>query len=197
MSFFDKIGEKISQTSQSAAQKTRNTAETIRLKGLVSEEKKRINSAQLEIGKIYYEAYYESAQPPFQEFVNSIKESEVKIEAYTEQIKQLKGVLKCVSCGGENPHDAPFCSSCGIAIETENTVISAENSSKSQCRSCGNQLAENVAFCTSCGTKVATASEVEIITELDAEMKNPICLGCEEEMEPDDSFCLNCGQKVD
>lgn len=42
MAFFDDLGKKITQTGQGVVQKTKDTAETIKLNGMISDEEKNI-----------------------------------------------------------------------------------------------------------------------------------------------------------
>lgn len=155
MSFFSKVGEKITQTGQSAAQKTKNTAETIKLKGMISDEEKSINNVFLQIGKLYYETFGESPEQPFVELVTNIKDSEGKITTYTEQINQLRGVLNCQKCGGEVPDDASFCCSCGAAINiVPEASVNDDSASETSCGQCGFIVAPDLPFCTNCGNRI-------------------------------------------
>ena len=160
MSFFDKIGEKIAQTSQSAAQKTKNTAETIKLKSMISDEEKRINNAFHQIGELYYETFGENPEQPFVQLITNIKDSEGKIATYTDQINQLRGVLICQNCGGEAPDDASFCCSCGTAISIVSEDSASEDSaSEISCGQCGFIVAPDLPFCTNCGNRINSDSD--------------------------------------
>jgi len=150
MSFFNKIGEKIAQTSQSAAQITKNTAETLKLKSMISDEEKGINNMFKQIGKTYYETCGESPDQCFAQLIADIKGSEEKIAKYNEQINQLKGVINCQECGAEIPEGASFCCACGSAVQTapvEDLV------SDSLCEACGFAISADSLFCTNCGYK--------------------------------------------
>lgn len=103
MAFFDELGKKITQTSQGVVQKTKDTAETIRLNGMISDEEKRIANFYSEIGRIYFELHADSYEPTFEQMILGIKEAQVKIENYSEQVKRLKGIVRCPNCGGEVP----------------------------------------------------------------------------------------------
>ena len=152
MAFLDEIGKKISQTSQGMVQKTKDTAESMKLNGAIAEEEKRIQALYLEIGKMYFELHADSYESALEAQVLGIKEANEKIEAYHEQIKRLKGIVRCAVCGGEVPYGAPFCSSCGSKMMNENTVAPTAESNVRHCANCGAVLADGIAFCTNCGT---------------------------------------------
>jgi Zn finger protein HypA/HybF involved in hydrogenase expression len=116
MAFFDDLSKKISQAGQSAVQKGKEVADLAKLNSLVSDEKKRINENYLQIGKIYVELHDSSHGADFDNLINAIHESESKIKEYQQQIKDIKGVVKCEKCGAEVASNAAFCSSCGAPM---------------------------------------------------------------------------------
>ena len=109
MSFFDKLGKTISDTTHTVVEKTKSSTDTIRLNGLINDEEKNINTAYLNMGKKYAELHTDSAEPEFQEFLDAIAASQRKIEEYREQIRRNKHQLICQSCGAEIPDAVLFC----------------------------------------------------------------------------------------
>ena len=222
MAFLDEIGKKISQTSQGMVQKTKDTAESMKLNGAIAEEEKRIQALYLEIGKMYFELHADSYESALEAQVLGIKEANEKIEAYHEQIKRLKGIVRCAVCGGEVPYGAPFCSSCGSKMMNENTVAPTAESNVRHCTNCGAVLADGIAFCTNCGTPApvveapapvveAPAPVVEAPAPVVVEAPAPvveapapvveapaahICTNCGNPVADGMAFCVNCGTKV-
>ncbi|MCL1791978.1 MAG: zinc ribbon domain-containing protein [Peptococcaceae bacterium] len=228
MAFFDDLGKKITQTGQGVAQKTRNVADTVKLNSMISDEKKNVDRAYFQIGKAYFEAYgNNNPDQLFDQMIDGINDSNAKIATYTEQIKQIKGVVPCPKCGTEVPYNAPFCSSCG---GTMNVASASEQSADGAvCGVCGAQVTHDKAFCTSCGNKITPAEEVSTpapvvktvppeavqveSSNVDATVATPSfesqertetssgeakkCPTCGSEMASHVMFCLNCGQKVD
>lgn len=150
MAFFEDLGKKISQTGQGAVQKAKDAAEILKLNGLVSDEEKRINAIYTEIGKKYFEIHADDCEAVLVGMINSIKASKDKIDEYSEQIKQLKGVTKCPNCRADVQNGSPFCSFCGVKLGI--TAPSMPNITF--CTNCGNKIEDNAAFCTNCGTKL-------------------------------------------
>ena len=151
MAFFDDVGKKIAQTSQGAAQKAKNMAETVKLNGQISDEEKHINNAFLQIGKTYYETYTENPDQLFAQLIAGINDSKAKITAYSEQVKQLKGIVRCPKCGAEVPYESAFCASCGSPM---NTAAATQRANGRLCPKCGAPVSEDKAFCTNCGNKL-------------------------------------------
>ena len=116
MSFFDKLGKTISDTTHSVVEKTKSSTDTIRLNGLISDEERLINAAYLNMAKKYAELHSGDAEPEFQEFLSAIAASQEKISGYREQIRKNKHLLVCQSCGAEIPETVLFCTKCGAEI---------------------------------------------------------------------------------
>ena len=140
MDIFDKIGGKISQT-----------ANVVKINGLIADEEKRINASLLEIGKVCFEKYSDNPDASLDRFVAQINDAKSKIEEYSAQIKKIKGYIKCEQCGAEIPPDNSFCNGCGFKIEVK--PKNAPNQSGISCNSCGASLSPDLAFCTNCGQK--------------------------------------------
>ena len=221
MAFFDEIGKRITQTSQNAAQKTKNMTETVRLRGIISDEEKRIISYFQEIGRMYCEIYSENPDENFAQLVNGVAASKAKIFELTEQIKILKGVTKCLKCGGEVPNNVAFCSSCGSSMT--NTAVVSTPINAVTCSKCGLAVEPNVSFCTNCGNRLdqpfdsglsespapVVAPEPiaplvmpeppvpEPVEQHDIEPADVIkCSSCGCDLPGNVAFCLNCGNVV-
>ena len=203
MSLFDKIGEKIAQTGQSAAQKTKNVTESAKLKGLIAEEEKRINSAYQHIGSAYYQTYGHAPDPLFAQLVANINASKEKVDTYSVQLRQIKGTINCQKCGGEVPYGAPFCSSCGAPMHTASAPAPADNGVL--CGGCGAAVSADAAFCTGCGSKMGRPIESSPFDEPPVSAPAPQraapataqCPGCGNDLAANVTFCLNCGRKID
>ena len=116
MAFFDELGKKISQTGQGVVQKTKDATETLKLNSMISDEEKRVNELYTEIGKKYFELHSETFETELENMINGIKQSQSRISAFSEQVKKLKGVVRCPNCGGEVAYNSQFCNLCGAAI---------------------------------------------------------------------------------
>lgn len=198
MAFFDELGKKITQTSQGVVQKTKDTAETLKLNGMISDEEKRISNFFNEIGRTYFELHADSYEPNFQQMILGIKEAQAKIENYCEQVKRLKGVVCCPNCGGEVPYGAPFCSSCGTKMNVQN--IAAVNSNVQRCVKCGVPLSPDMAFCTNCGTKVEAGSASTMQPQGNPQAivhTTKKCPNCGREIAINAKFCIGCGSHME
>lgn len=224
MAFFDEIGKKISQTGQGVVQKTKDTAEIMKLNNMISDEEKRINSYYTEIGKKYFETHAESCEDVFADLVAGVKDAHQKIIDYSEQVKKLRGVTKCPNCGGDIAINAQFCSLCGFRMATA-TVVQAEKF----CTNCGASVKATASFCTHCGTKLIPptppvnpvveqapveqeVAEPEVAPTVEQEVVEPVvetipevqpivkakkfCTNCGAALNEGASFCTNCGKKI-
>ncbi len=195
MAFFEDLGKKITQTSQGVVQKTKDTAEVIKLNGMISDEEKHMNSLYTQIGKQYFELHSGAPEAALQDYVSEIKAAKIRIEDYSEQAKKLKGVVCCPNCGGDVQYGAPFCSSCGMKMEINAEQAVAGNSNVKRCVACGMPLNEGSVFCTHCGARV---EETFVVQEEPLQQEQPkLCSNCQNEVDEDSAFCMNCGTKID
>jgi rRNA maturation endonuclease Nob1 len=147
MAFFDDLGKKISQGTQSVVQKTKNMTDVARINGMISDEEKKINSTYLQIGKLFYAKYRNNCDSEFAGMVAAVADSESKIAEYRQQIKDIKGITHCEKCGAEVPVGAQFCNACGNRMSAP--AVADPNMVK--CPACGAMIDKNMRFCTSCG----------------------------------------------
>lgn len=182
MEFFNGIGKKISQTGQGVVQKTKDTAEIIKLNGVISDEEKKLNNAYIQIGQLYAVKYQENAEEDFKALVEQVHTSLSEIENLKQQILDIKGVKRCNNCGAEIPVNATFCSGCGAK------VFQINMSNFNRCANCGNPVEKGLKFCTSCGLPLEVNSP---------KTATKICPSCNANINEDVAFCPECGTKLD
>lgn len=203
MAFFDELGKKISQTGQGVVQKTKDATEVLKLNGMISDEEKRINMLLLEIGKKYFDMHSESFEPEFDRVINEIKDAQSKIALYTEQVKRLKGVVRCPYCGGEVPYGAPFCNSCGAAMNTSAEAARQAVQNGKSCPVCGAVMPPNNAFCTNCGCEMGNEVDKQTVSaesndsSSDLDSDSCLCPNCGKQLSRQALFCSGCGRKME
>ncbi len=149
MDFFENIGRKVAEAGREVSQQTKNMADVARLNSDISAEEKRILQTYSEIGEAYYENHRNDSMSEFAEKLEKINNSFRKIEQLREQIKTIKGVTRCSSCGADISRDSVFCPACGakiikIAKETEKADTRI-------CPQCGAKVGTDNRFCSNCG----------------------------------------------
>lgn len=149
MAFFEQLGKKITDASQGVAQSGKNVMDVARLNNLISDKKKQIAANYSALGEAYYAAHKDDANPEQSRFVFAIKALFDDIERAENEIKQIKGVVKCPTCGADIPLGAAFCSVCGT-VTPEQTKAAAPAGIRT-CPQCGKPAAEGNKFCTGCG----------------------------------------------
>lgn len=158
MSFFDNLGKKITDVSQSTIQKTKEVSETFKLNTMISDEERSITQKETEIGKQYMAHFAETPDEILLPLVNEIKASQKKISELQAQIATIKNMSKCSNCGNDVSQEALFCPVCGEALVHETVeaeaISDAVNEPSLVCQSCGNPLLPTDQFCTVCGEKV-------------------------------------------
>lgn len=127
MDFFDKLGKKISEGYNAAAEKTKEVANETKLKFAISDCKEKINKEYKQIGEKVYEMFLndrdnETALKLINEFkaIDGLKE-DIKRNEY--QILETNKKKKCDNCGEEISIDAEYCPKCGTANKKQETHV--------------------------------------------------------------------------
>ena len=90
MAFFDTLKQNLMTASQVTMDKAKNTAEILKLKDQISQDKREIRSATYKIGKIYRELHFENYEEAYEDCFQRIERLEQAIEWKEDALKNLK-----------------------------------------------------------------------------------------------------------
>ena len=152
MSFFNKLGETLTNTSKDLAQKAKVMSEVSSLNGQIQVKEEEIQSLFIQIGKEYYENNKSSNDSEYIDEIQKIQACLDKISQLRKDILEIKGAVNCQSCGGQIPEDATFCTECGA--KNEAVIVESENSNEKKCPDCDTLVKESAQFCMGCGKKM-------------------------------------------
>lgn len=195
MAFWDNLSQKASETTARAMQKAKEMSDIAKLNSIISEEETKINNTYYQIGKLYAAMHSNDYEEEFAGMINTLREADEKIRNCRQQIKDIKGVVRCSQCGAEVPVGGAFCSSCGASMPK---VQSANTDDLIKCESCGAMVKKGVRFCTACGNPMAqmAASETSSTSIIEDETQSKVCPNCGAKVEMDVAFCTECGTKL-
>lgn len=157
MSFFEQLGKRLSDAGQGVAQQTKNFADVTRLNGVISGKEKQIIQLYGAIGQAYYQRHRDDPAAEELEQIQAINALLREIDQCREEIKQIKGVAKCPSCGADVPLHSAFCSACGAKLpEQQPPEQTAEPTPAAGpvCPNCHAPLEEGAKFCIHCGARM-------------------------------------------
>ena len=132
MSFFNKLGEKISETGNDlgkivsdTTQRAKESSRAVSLKKQIREEESKINEMCLYIMRLYLLDAKEETFP-YPDMLKLVRQSEQKISDYYREIEildmqrlvpeQREEPVICPSCGTESKDGGTFCAQCGNKI---------------------------------------------------------------------------------
>ena len=92
MDFFEKLGDTISAKGKEVADKAKDQAEILSLKGQISTCEEVIKKNYLEIGKLFYEQYGNDADAPFEKQRTAITNARIGARELQKKIDELKGL---------------------------------------------------------------------------------------------------------
>lgn len=90
MAFFDTLKQNLMTASQVTMDKAKNTAEILKLKDQIRQDKREIRSATLKIGEIYRELHSEDYEEAYEDFFQRIERLEQAIEWKEDALKNLE-----------------------------------------------------------------------------------------------------------
>jgi len=194
MAFFEDIGKKLSNAGQTAVQKTKEMAEIARINSSISDEEKKANNSYYQIGKLYVAKHPDDFDEDFSGMIATIKESEIKIREYCQQIQNIKGIIHCEKCGAEVANNIAFCSSCGSPMPKQSSSVNNENLVK--CFGCGQMVSKDKRFCTSCGKPMADILQSQSVPQTVEQTVIKKCTNCAAGITEEVDFCTECGAKI-
>ena len=90
MAFFDTLKQNLMTASQVTMDKAKNTAEILKLKDQIRQDKREICSATYKIGEIYRELHFENYEEAYEDCFQRIERLEQAIEWKEDALKNLK-----------------------------------------------------------------------------------------------------------
>lgn len=155
MGYFDGLRERLTNTGQSAIQKTRNLAGENKLNQEIRELQDRNREAFEALGRLYYDRYSDVNQDEdIGHIIEVINENYFLIERKLDEINALKGMIMCPNCGASVPAEDTFCTNCGTRLPGQPQQDDGDLDLR-QCPFCGARIEEDARFCSECGGKVS------------------------------------------
>ena len=90
MAFFDTLKQNLMTANQVTMDKAKNTAEILKLKDQIRQDKREIRSATYKIGEIYRELHFENYEEAYEDCFQRIERLEQAIEWKEDALKNLK-----------------------------------------------------------------------------------------------------------
>lgn len=90
MAFFDTLKQNLMTASQVTMDKSKNTAEILKLKDQIRQDKREIRSATYKIGEIYRELHSEDYEEAYEDCFQRIERLEQAIDWKEDALKNLK-----------------------------------------------------------------------------------------------------------
>lgn len=155
MAFLGDLGKKITDAGQGVAQSTKNFTEVNRLSGVIADREKEVKELYASLGKLYYEGHNRDPKAEGAALIGAINTLKEEIDRCQEEIKRIKGMGKCPSCGAGLSQGIAFCPNCGApAPKDVATDQAAPAVPQHICPNCGKAVNDDNKFCNFCGAKM-------------------------------------------
>ena len=127
MDFFDKLGKKISDGYNAAAEKTKEVASETKLKFSIADCNDKMKDEYVKIGEKVYDLLLnhreeELAMRLIEEFktIDALKES---VKNYKNELMAINHKKRCSNCGEEFDENANHCPKCGTVCAVEEPKV--------------------------------------------------------------------------
>lgn len=152
MSFFDRLGERLSETGSDigkivsdTTQRAKESSRTVSLKKQIREEEEKINQTILYIMRLYLRDAREE-EFPYPDMLRLVRESEQKVANYYHEIELLqmeRPVMQPQGRENQSPKEQP------------EMFGTCQDEVTNHCPACGYPVSEGSVFCANCGTKLS------------------------------------------
>ena len=147
------VFDRITKAAQDVVRGAKDITDTARQNSLIAGEEKQISNLYLQIGRLYHETQEINPDTPLGKLCLAINASYERIAIYNEEIRKIRGTIRCPSCGADIPVASSFCGVCGVNTEISCEIPRVVETSNKYCVNCNAQLDEGTAYCPSCGQK--------------------------------------------
>ena len=152
MSFWEELGQKLTQSGQEAMQKTREIAGVVTMNADISDSKRKIRDLYAELGELVVnEAFEGMNSDQIKSVLNDEHADEKKVEII---LRNWKAIY-----------------SRAMFIRSEQEVIAINEAkindlkAETKCPGCGRKIARDISFCPNCGTKIVPQQEAAAANE--------------------------------
>ena len=120
-SFFEDLGKKIGETTETVTSKAGEMMEIQRLRGQIRTLERGNEADMLEMGRFLYEKYQagEVMDEQVQMLCEKIDNRTESIERHQAKIEEIKGTNTCAECGKQVEKEMAYCPYCGAKKEED------------------------------------------------------------------------------
>ncbi len=126
MAFFEELGKTLTKVGEATVQKTKEVADFTKVNAKILDLQNRLDKAYMEVGKRYLELHPANDEDDMKAVVEAVYHVEDQLKELRKQLQELKGTVKCETCGAECNAEATFCSRCGSELKKEEIIIDVE-----------------------------------------------------------------------
>lgn len=120
MALFEKLKQNLTTAGQVTAEKAKKTADILKIKDQIRQDKREIRNLTYKIGQTYIDLHSEDYEEDYEDYFVTMA---VVRESLNEKIRELrelnareKAAGKCTECGAEISPFHNYCPNCGAAV---------------------------------------------------------------------------------
>lgn len=127
MAFFEDLGKKLTKVGEVAAEKTKGVAEYTKANAKILDIQNKLDKAYVAVGKKYVELHPANDEEGMMDVVEAVYALEDQLKDLRKQLQELKGTVKCETCGSDCDSNDVFCRKCGSELKKEEVIIDVDD----------------------------------------------------------------------
>ena len=113
---FSDLGKKLARLGQDTKNGVQKMSDSVSINNRISAEKKSLGRLYAVIGEAVYQASPDEPREGLEDEWAAVKVAFANIEAFTQQLNSVKGIVYCPGCGRPASKGDKFCAKCGTKI---------------------------------------------------------------------------------
>ncbi len=119
---WEDFGQKIADAGKDVSDKVKKVADLVCLKQKLASEERKLQTAYMEIGKLYYEKHEGEIDEEYIPLFEDVAAAAAAAADYKEQISKARNLVQCPCCGAYQSADSAFCNQCGASLKSDDDV---------------------------------------------------------------------------
>lgn len=126
MDIMKELRKNITTISQNAAKTAKKTADFVKLKEQIRQDKKQIKALTYQVGKLYVRLHANNYEKEYEDYFVSMEIVKEELAKKEKELRQMNKKRRCSNCGNKLSDSEDYCSKCGTAADYDTELKEEE-----------------------------------------------------------------------
>ena len=119
MDFLHKLKKSMTQAGQTAVDKAKKTADILKLKEQIRQDKRELRDITYKIGKTYISLHKNDYEKDYEKYFISMDQIKKSLTEKEKELQKMHERMHCAECGNEISSSDDYCPECGTAVAVD------------------------------------------------------------------------------